>query len=468
MTADPAARESAPLALSSVAAPRAAGFDVVDTLSGLARLVRRSPTLGGSVPVRVAQGCVPLLEGNAWGHAITLSRPIQLRRRLTGWTATLDGGDDLARMTRASVPLLLADATLRPGAWVKRLERGLVDTSKTISLFTGLFVRPRAGVRLRQSTLANRRSVLYTVGEAILDDASALCPVVLEIVPASGVDAFTLDGEIATLAALPAQVTFSRCSLADAPDVARAHVGFYDADYFATKKRGQVARTYRDHVVRCSRASDAAPTSARGTAAGGSVNVRVVDGGPSLVEPAAPARFHRATGPVDAPAGTAPDRLLVRNAVPFTATYDGYTLTVDHDRAALERYAAEVRDTWRRWLDASGTISHDGALLYLTKYFTPHPPGEPHFFVKPCALIASSAGTSTVIDGRPGAGYDVMRGVVHSDTFHAAPAVFQLWRPGETIAVARGAVLAELFAFPRELDDTEVVATAGGAGGSWT
>jgi hypothetical protein len=153
--------------------------------------------------------------------------------------------------------------------------------------------------------------------------------------------------------------------------------------------------------------------------------------------------------------------------VPFTATYDGYTLTVDHDRAALERYAAEVRDTWRRWLDASATASHEGALLYLTKYFTPHPPGEPHFFVKPCALVASSGGSSTVIDGRAGAGYDVMRGVVRSDTFHAAPAVFQLWRPGDTITVARGAVLAELFAFPRELDETPFEATTGGAGGSW-
>jgi hypothetical protein len=362
---------------------------------------------------------------------------------------------------------------------VKRLERGLVETGKVISLFTGLFVRPRAGVRLRQSTLANRRSVLYTVTEAILDDTSALCPVVLDIVPAARVDAFTLDGEIATLAALPAQVTFTRGSLADAPDVARAHVGFYDADYFATKKRGQVARTYRDHVVRDSRAHDAAATLARAaastanqaapsaSAASASVCVRVVDGGPSLVEPAAPARFHRASGPVDATASTAPDRLLLRNAVPFTATYDGYTLTVDHDRAALERYAAEVRDTWRRWLDSSGTASHDGALLYLTKYFTPHPPGEPHFFVKPCALVASSAGSSTVIDGRAGAGYDVMRGVVRSDTFHAAPAVFQLWRPGETITVARGAVLAELFSFPRELGGTTFEATTGGAGGSW-
>jgi hypothetical protein len=447
----------------ALAPVRDRAFDVVDVLSGLCTLVRRPPTLGGSVPVRVAQGCVPLLEGNAWGHAIALARRIVLEKKLGGWkVARFDDGDDLSRMTRASVPLLLQDGTLRPGAWAKRLERGVVDSARSISLFTGLFVRPHAGVRLRVSTLANRRSVLYTVDEAILDDGSALCPVMLDIVPAPGVDTLALDGEIATVATLPAEVRITRCSLAEASDIAAAHVRFYDGDYFATKKRGQVARTYRDHVVRASRAADR-----DAGAALGHVELRLVEGGPSLVEPASPARFHRASGPVAAPAGTAPDRLVIRNIVPFTATYDGYTVAIDHDRAALDRYAADVRDTWRRWLDGSGTRSHEGALLYLTKYFTPHPPGEPHFFVKPCALVATSDGCSTVIDGRPGSSYDVMRGVIRSDRFHAAPAVFQMWRPGETISLARGTVLAELLAFPRVFDDTSFDMTAAGAGGTW-
>lgn len=448
----------------ALAPVRDRAFDVVDVMAGLCTLVRRSPTLGGSVPVRVAQGCVPLLEGNAWGHAVALSRRIVLKKKLGGWTvASFDDGEELSRMCRASVPLLTADGTLRPGAWGKRLERGLVDAGRSISLFTGLFVRPHAGVRLRVSTIANRRSVLYTVEEAILDDTDALCPVVLDIVPATGVDTITLDGEIATLSVLPAHVHITRCTLAEASDVAASHVGFYDAEYFATKKRGQVARSYRDDVMRASRAADRAGT----PNPAGAVEMRLVDGGPSLVEAAAPARFHRASGPLAAPAGTAPDRLVVRNAVPFTATYDGYTVAIDHDRAALDRYAANVRETWRRWLDASGTAAHDGALLYLTKYFTPHPPGEPHFFVKPCALVATSAGSSTVIDGRPGSGFDVMRGVIRSDRFHAAPAVFQLWRPGETITVPRATVLAELLAFPRDLDDTSFDMATAGAGGTW-
>jgi hypothetical protein len=447
----------------ALAPVRDRAFDVVDVMAGLCTLARRSPTLGGSVPVRVAQGCVPLLEGNAWGHAISLSRRIVLEKKLGGWTvATFGDGDELSRMCRANVPLLVNDGTLRPGTWGKRLERGIVDAGRSISMFTGLFVRPHPGVRLRASTIANRRSVLYTIEEAIFDGTDALCPIVLDIVAAPGVHTITLEGEIATLAVLPAQVRFSRCTLAEASDVAAAHVGFYDADYFATKKRGQVARSYRDEVMRASRAADRA-----GSDPVGIVDVRVVEGGPSLVDAAAPLRFHRATGPIAAPSGTAPDRLVVRNAVPFTATFDGYTVTIDHDRAALDRYAAEVRDTWRRWLDSSGTPSHEGALLYLTKYFTPHPPGEPHFFVKPCALVATGAGSSTVIDGRPGSGFDVMRGVVRSDRFHAVPSVFQLWRPGETITVPRARVLAELFAFPRDQGDTSFDMATAGAGGTW-
>src|SRR5690606_19457825 len=114
------------------------------------------------------------------------------------------------------------------GAWVKRLERGAVEAGRMISLFTGLFVRPRPGLRLRVSTLANRRSWLYTIDEAILDDTSAFCPLVLEVVPSRDAEALTLAGEIATLAVLPAETAFARCPLDDASDVGARHVRFYD------------------------------------------------------------------------------------------------------------------------------------------------------------------------------------------------------------------------------------------------
>lgn len=436
-------------------------FDVVDVLGRFTSLGRRTPTLDGGVPIRVAQGCVPLLEGNAWGWQLALGRRIELRRsRLGAWqlAAPTPHVDALDRLTRAAVPMLLREGTLRPGAWVKRLEHGALACGRTLSLFTGLFVRPRPEHRLRIATLGNRRSWLYTIDEAIYDDADAFTPLVLDVTPARDADSLILDGEVASLGILPAHITFSRCALEDAPEVAHAHVDFYDARYFETKKRGEVARKYRDSVTRAPR--PAAPDAA-------APHARVVDGGPSLVEPGLPAQHHRSTGSLAAPSTTPPDRLVVRNAVSFAATFDGYTLVVTPDRAELDRFAADVRAAWQRWQEQANRQFHEGALLYLTKYVTPHPAGEPHFFVKPPSLVATTPGTSTLIDGRAGAGFDIMRGVIHSDAFHAAPAVFHLWRPGETLRIPRGAPLADLFVVSRAFDDASFTLATGGPGGSW-
>ncbi len=98
--------------------------------------------------------------------------------------------------------------------------------------------------RVRQSSTANRRSWAYSIESAILDDTSALCPIVLHIEPAAGVDTLVLEGEIATLGALPARLELSHALLDDAPEIGRAHLGFYDAAYFETKQRGAVSRKY--------------------------------------------------------------------------------------------------------------------------------------------------------------------------------------------------------------------------------
>lgn len=429
-------------------APRRIAYAVVDVLDGFASLAKRSPTLDGSVPVRAAQACLPLLHGNAWGHQIVLHRRISLRKRRGSWTVVgIERGDELDRLMRATLPTLVADGTVEQSSeWRRRLERGVVDTRGGISVFTGLFVRPRDGVRIRQSANANRRSLAYSIEQAIIDDASGLVPVVLNVVPAPGVDAFTLHGEVATLGALPASVEFARGTLDDAPHVGQAHCNFYDADYFATKKRGAAARKYRKEFAR-----QTSPPAC-------DVRATIVDVGQRAVEVARPQRVHRAAGV--AMMSPDPDRLMVANAVSFTATFDGLNVTVTPDPDELAAYARGVRTVWERWLGPDPS-RHPGALLYLSKYFTPHPPGEPNFFVKPASLLDTSPGVSTLIDGMCGVGYDVLRGVVHTDGFHATPAVFQL-EPGNAIDIQRGTPLAEMFPIPRDLIDAEITCTTGG------
>ena len=152
---------------------------------------------------------------------------------------------------------------------------------------------------------------------------------------------------------------------------------------------------------------------------------------------------------------------MIRNAVSFTATFDGLRVAVTPDADQLAHHAREIRAAWERAFGAD-LPTHPGALLYLTKYFTPHPPGEPHVFVKPAALLETSPSVSTLLDGICGPGYDVLRGVVRTDCFHATPAVFQLWHPGRSIQIPRGAPLVELFPCPRSLIDADISRTTGG------
>jgi hypothetical protein len=142
--------------------------------------------------------------------------------------------------------------------------------------------------------------------------------------------------------------------------------------------------------------------------------------------------------------------LTFANEVSFTARYDGHTLALDYDQAALRRKAAVVE---RAFAQAAGPAAaqHEGAALYLTKYFTPHPSGEPHFFVKPWAFVQTPPGWSCLLEGQNGDGYDVLRGVVATDVFHATPAVFHVRREGVPIRVREGEPLLRVVPFPRRL-----------------
>lgn len=435
----------------------APAFEVIDVLGGFCRLERRDGTLGGSVPLRVAQACAPLLEGNAYGFQVALSKRLDVFRRRRGYAVSFDGEGDLARLHRANLPMLHARGLLSPGAhWSELFAASIVGApapaplavrfgqavrreAPRLFLFTGLFVRPAPGLRLRQSMIKNRRSFAYQAREALILDTERFTPLVLEL--EANTDTFTLAGEIATLAPLLATTRLAVGAIEDAPSVAAAHLAFYDANYFATKRGGEVSRKYRRE-----RASAAvAPREAYPAEAALSVAL----GGPRSVREEKAEVVHGPDGP--SPYQGEADRLVVDNAVSLRARFDGLDLSVEPDKDELARFAAEVRSRWQPLMAAraaSGDTPHEGALLYLTKYVTPHPRGEAHFFVKPAALVHTPKGTATLIEGIPGAGYDVMRGVIETDRFHATPAVFQLPHVDRAIDVPSGQPLAHLFAVP--------------------
>jgi hypothetical protein len=423
---------------------------VVDTLDGLFQLVRRTPTLDGSVPVRVARACLPLLEGNAYGLQVTLTRRLRVERRLGRWRGGWAEAGDVDKRHAGAWPRLAEEGYLaHDSGWLRALPGPVVRSTRSgLRLLTGLLVRPRTGVWLRVTSAANRRNTLFEVCEQLLPDDGGWVPLVLDLRFRRGCPpSFSLEGELACLGPVRPGVRFRTVPLSEAPDLARSHAAFYDRAYF-DDKREEVTGKYRRLVSR-----ESAPDGVE------DAECRVAPIGHSRLAIEPLARFTTAAGPGVAARPQERRRLdsvVFRNEVAFRGLFDGHSLVLDYDRATLRDRTRPVESALRHALAGGAVPEHPGAELYLTRYFTPHPPGEPHFFVKPWALTATPPGWSSLLEGAHGEGYDVLRGVVSTDVFHATPAVFRVHREGAAFAVKDDAPLLRVIPIPRSLLDGDV------------
>ena len=391
-------------------------------------------------------------------------RPLRLLRRLGGFV--LDAGaPGAAPQAAAALQRLVERGHLAAGGrwhellrggpvWAagSALVRGLHLGSDRFCLWTGLLVRPEPGVWLQLLGAANRRSTAFGVAEVTFADASALVPLVLELqITAREARTIELQGELATLVPLSPSATLSRRPLESAPELGRAHARFYDAAYFARKKQGPTRRYRRQIDVRPPAQPEREPLPDGASAA---CELIETETGPSPHELLRSARFATPEDPAAGPPAAGSPALVyaqLRNLLRFTASYDGQVLRLDYDRAALRERAAPLWQRWRALYGAEFVAAHRGALLYLSKYFTQHPPGEPYFFVKPWAFLRTPPGWSCIIEGAHGDGYDVLRGVIATDQFFALPAVFHVHAQHRAIEVAAGAPLLRALPVPRRL-----------------
>ena len=404
-------------------------FEVLDAL-GLAQLVKRSGDLGGSVPLRVAQGCSPLFEGNAFGFQVTLRQPITLRRENGRLTVEIAApyGEALTASHRAVLPRLIAQGLLRPDGllptvFANDFIRVEEESPGRVRLWTGLLVRPDTGVWLRVSATANRRNRFFEVEEQFIADDGEFVPLILDIkLRPDAPDRLRLEGEIGTVAPIAPGARIDEVLLSEAPELGAAHASFFDAAYFQAKNDGPT-RKYR-------KMKPPPDTGERDSPA----RCRVINFGPAA---------HSIAGCVP--------RIVFANLVPFEASFDGYTLAVELNQRVLR---AGVRVVERSFAEAMGPTflgENRHAMRYFTRYVTHHPPGEPHFIVGPWAFVQTPPGWSCLLEGVHGDGFDVLRGVVATDMFYTTPAVFQLYRMGEPIRVGLGEPLLQVMPIPRRL-----------------
>lgn len=413
-------------------------LEVIDLL-GLCTVVRRSGTLDGQVPMRAAQGCLPLLEGNALGLQVVLTRPLALAR-----SSQQPGHADveLQRALRVAQPWLAEQGF--DGGWHREVLRNVVTAEKqsgALLLWTGLLVRAAPGVVAWCTNAKNRRSPAVDVEEMLIPPGDRLVPLVLRLQWRSTEPQVRLQGEIATLVPLSSGTRVSVHALDTHRSAGEAHLQFYDENYFAEKKGGVTTR-YRRHV------RAATPEHADGAPA-----LDVVLAGPQAVE----VSYRPPLVKDDGTLGPAPPTLLqvatFSNAVALSAGYDGHAVDVTLDPAQLAEGARAVEQQWSDVFGADALRASPGAMLYLTRYANLHPPGEPYFFVKPWALGVTPPGCSTWLEGIDGVTFEVLRGVVRTDVFHALPAVFQLQRSPQRTVLERGRPILRAMAFPRWLQD---------------
>ncbi len=460
--------------MSSVAAPC---FTVIDSCAGLFGLRKRSPTLDGAVPLRAAQACMPLLAGNALGFQVVLNQPLRLRRRLGGFVlhGTEKGSAELlAAQQQRGLERLVAHGHIESsGRWYKHLsqgpvwsDRGLIgNRAPRLWVWTGLLLKPDRGVWLRVLSAANRRFTNLEVAEFVIADDPTFIPLVLELtLTTSPPRELELSGELACVVPFAPGVTFTSRQIEDEPTVGQAHASFYDASYFAQKKKGTTRRYRRlidtrqesenagcpiDHSLFAASTNDKkTDDSANG------IPCQVIAAGEGSFTIQDRTRFASATDPVPSIRPTEKRRTDIvefYNLLAFGIFYDGYSLRLEYAQTVLQKKAQALWLRWRALYGDEFVDSHHGALWYLSRYFTKHPPGEPYFFVKPWAFVRTPPGWSCIVEGAHAAGYDVLRGVVATDQFFALPGVFSVHQQHRELKVAADAPILRALPIPRRL-----------------
>lgn len=344
-------------------------------------LSTRSATLNGTVPLRAARACPPLLSGNAFGLVLSPTEPIRVRR-------------GLGRVEIQPAP-------------VRVRARGTRVIDAVFA--TGLSVTTDGDERLAVGRAYNRRDRRATAYDApVTRDA----PIEVTLRLVIGLrEEIAIGGEVACVAGFRDDV--SMATEAEAASLLAAHVAFFDAAYFEGK-RGRPTLKYRDVARSRERSESTTPR----------LVVAHVGGAPPIL-----------TRGADGVVGIA-----VAADVDVRLAFHGERVEPTMDPRAVAERARRIEGRARSLL--GGAPVPTGALRYFTTYVTPHAPGDPHVFLKPAVLAGGAAGAALVVDGPDAVGLEGFRGVTEADWFHALPAVGEMIAPRAILRSGEAAVRA--------------------------
>ena len=416
-------------------------MDVVEIMSA-SIIEKRSATLDGSIPLRAAQGCKPLLDGNAAGFHVRLRDPAVIRVGKKGpfLQLTDEGYAKITEDYSSKIERLVDQGILiRNGYWHKTLEKGFVwKKNNSLFLWTGRLVRPDPGVWILVSGAFNRRCLIDLTEHVITDD-QAFTPLVLQLDLSSLRERVTwLDTELACLTPLKPDAGFNITSIRQEPQVGKFFCDFYDQGYLENPGDGKYIGRYRKHTAaELSTESDKKAECKL-----------VVAGGPNLHQIRTFERFATAEG--FSRNNSAKNRLqfaVVRNICEVRGRWDGSLV-----RDLVADMPDEVRHMREVWSELYG-VEVLSSIEWFLEYALPHlgrHRAEPFLTILPWVFATTPPGWSSIVDGFPIAGLDGMRGVVSTDSFFDIPHLWQLRKPGR-LKVRRGARLARVLPVPRRL-----------------
>jgi hypothetical protein len=420
-------------------------FSVVDALSGFAGLLRRPENLNGSIPARAA-ACKPFLDGNRAGVHVRLSQPVMLSRDLD--RPALQMTDELYEIvyrnySRRLSQLIARGFLIQEGYWHRRLGDGPVSRDdQTISLWTGLLLKPASGLWLLVDGAYNRRSEV-NLREYVIADSAGYTPLILEFDLSSMMkDTMWLETALACVMPLQPGARFSRSDIRRRPELGAAHNEFYSQRYLESRGENKGTGQYRKLLAGASTLQATLPAA---KAACELVHIA----GPDVhtIE-----TFDRVLGPDGPMPPEVAGRLefaVLRNSTPLEFDFDGIQAHLNNDGA--DSHGEELLAVWR---DLYGEQSLH-AVDWWTPYFLPNAPsllGEPHVLLIPYAFTTTPPGWSVLADGFHYPGLDGLRAVVATDLFHFVGHDFQFRRPGD-FRLEVGDPLIRLLPIPRYLLD---------------